>query len=107
MNVTHRIPCRRVGTGTRHHFFGYYNKTNWDRSGRYLLAHEVAMMDARLTPELTATVGYFDLNDGDAFHPVGETRAWNWQMGAQLQWLDGAASRQIIYNVRSAESGPI
>jgi hypothetical protein len=107
MNTPLSFPCRRVGTGGRHHFFGYYNKTNWDRTGRYLLAHEVPMMDARLTPELNATVGYFDLAEGDRFHAVGETTAWNWQMGAQLQWLDGRPGRQIIYNVRAVDSGPI
>ena len=79
--------CRRVGSGNRHHFFGYYNKTNWDRTGRYLLSHEVAMMTARLDPDLKAVVGYFDLDDSDSFHPVAETAAWNWQMGSQLQWL--------------------
>jgi hypothetical protein len=108
MKTSHNgFPCRRVGTGDRHHFFGYYNKTNWDRTGRYLLANEVAMMDARLTPELKATVGYFDLADGDKFYPVGETTAWNWQMGCQLQWLDGLPGRHVIYNIRTAESGSL
>ena len=107
MNALHPVPCRRVGTSGRHHFFGYYNKTNWDRTGRYLLAHEVAMLEARLTPELSATVGYFDLADGGNFHAAGETTAWNWQMGAQLQWLDGMPGRQIIYNIRSNDSGSV
>ena len=53
-------PIRRLGHNGRHHFFGYYNKTVWDRSGRYVLGNQVAMMDARLTPELEAQVGYFD-----------------------------------------------
>jgi hypothetical protein len=93
-------PTRRVGHGPKHHFFGYYNKTNWDRTGRYLLANEVDMMDAPLRPELVATVGYFDLQDDMRFRVVGETRAWNWQMGCQLQWLDGLPGHQLIYNVR-------
>lgn len=96
-------PIRLVGNGEMHHFFGYYNKTNWDRTDRYLLANRVSMMDAVLTPELVATVGYFDLEDADAFHVLGETTAWNWQMGCQLQWLDGVPGRQVIYNVRSGD----
>jgi len=84
-----------------HHFFGYYNKTNWDASDRYLLANQVEMMDARLHPGLSANVGYFDLQDGRRFHPVGNTTAWNWQMGCQLQWLGGTTGRQLIYNVRT------
>lgn len=97
-------PCRRVGTGSHHHFFGYYNKTTWDRSGRYLLAQQVPVMDARLTPELVAGVGFFDLEDQDRFHRLGETTAWNWQMGSQLQWLDGAPGRQVIYNTRTGDA---
>jgi len=99
------FPIRRVGAGAKsaagHHFFGYYDKTNWDRSGRYLLGHRVPFMDAGLTPTLAADIGYFDLQDGDTFHRVDETRAWNWQMGSQLQWLDGRSGRQMIYNVRT------
>ena len=59
------FPIRRLGTGERHHFFGYYNKTPWDKSGRCVLAQRVPMMDARLTPQLRAEIGYFDLQDGE------------------------------------------
>jgi hypothetical protein len=102
-----KLTCRRVGSGDRHHFFGYYNKTNWDRTGRYLLGHEVPVKTARLTPELTAAVGYFDLADDGAFHFVAQTRAWNWQMGSQLQWLDGKPGRHIIYNIRTDDPGSL
>jgi len=95
---------RRIGNDGRHYFFGYYNKSNWDRSGRYLLGHQVPWADARLAPDLTARVGCFDLTDGDRFVAVGETRAWNWQMGAQLQWLDGLPGHQIVYNVRTDDA---
>lgn len=100
-------PIQRVGGGPKHHFFGYYNKTNWDRSGRYLLANEVEMMDAPLGPDLTATVGYFDLTNDMKFHAVGQTQAWNWQMGCQLQWLDGLAGRHLMYNVRTENRSTI
>ena len=35
-NPASYVPCRRVGDGRQHHFFGYYNKSNWDRSNRLL-----------------------------------------------------------------------
>jgi hypothetical protein len=99
-------PIRKVGLeGTGHHFFGYYNKTNWDRSGKLLLAQQVPWATADLTPDLTAKVGYFDLEHGDRFHVVGQTTAWNWQMGSQLQWLDGGARGRIIFNTRAAKPG--
>lgn len=96
-------PVRRVGDGQQHYFFGYYNKTNWHRSGRYLLAQQVPYKDVRLAPECVAGVGYFDLEQGQRFHRVGETRAWNWQMGSQLQWLDGAPGCKLIHNERREE----
>ncbi len=96
-------PCRRVGQGPGHHFFGYYNKTNWDRSGRYLLAQRVTEADFPLAPDSFAQVGCFDLQDGDRFHVIDGTRAWNWQMGSQLQWLDGRPGRQVIYNQRTGD----
>lgn len=97
------VPCRRVGDGSQHHFFGYYNKSNWDKDNRLLLAQRTPWMDQYLTPEVKATVGYFDIGDGDRFHAVGETGAWNWQMGSQLQWLDGAPGRQLVYNDRTGD----
>src|SRR5690606_20845079 len=99
--------CRRFGGKDKHHFFGYYNKSTWDRANRRVLALQVPVMDARLTPELEAEVGYFDTAQGDAFHVVDTTRAWNWQMGAQLQWLDGISDSRIIYNVRSDDPAAV
>lgn len=96
-------PCRRVGNGSLHHFFGYYNKSNWDKSNRLLAAQQTPWMDIYLTPEVKATIGYFDTQDSDRFHAVGETGAWNFQMGSQLQWLDGAPGRKLIYNDRTGD----
>lgn len=97
-------PIRRLGNDAGHHFFGYYNKHPWDRGGRYLLAQRVPMRTADLRGDEVAEVGYFDLQDQDRFHVVGETTAWNWQMGSQLQWLGGLPGRQLIYNTRAAAS---
>lgn len=69
-----------------------------------MLAQRVPMADAELLPGLVAEVGFFDLQDSDRFCRVGQTSAWNWQMGAQLQWLDGAPGRQLIYNRRTDDA---
>lgn len=95
-------PAYRVGRGQGHHFFGYYNKSNWGPGDGRVLSHRVGMMAADLTPSMQAEIGYFDVDDGEEFHVLGQTAAWNWQMGAQLQWLGGAA--RIIYNVRTDHS---
>ncbi len=100
-SISQYCPIRRVGAGSAHHFFGYYNKHPWDHSGRYLLAQQVPMFSADLTGKESAEVGYFDLEDDDRFYSIGETTAWNWQMGSQLQWLQGKTRRQLIYNSRA------
>lgn len=105
--IEHHCPCRRVGTGTHQHFFGYYDKHVWDRTGRYLLANRVMMMQTDLTGEEVAEVGFFDLENGDEFHCLGQTTTWNWQMGCQLQWLEGEQGRQVIYNTSGTDKGSV
>ena len=102
-NAASYVPCRRVGDGRQHHFFGYYNKSNWDRSNRLIAGQRTPAMDQYLRPDAKATIGYFDTLDGDRFYTVGETGAWNWQMGSQLQWLAGAPGRQLVYNDRTGD----
>nr|WP_306263402.1 hypothetical protein [Pararhizobium sp. IMCC3301] len=97
-------PIRKVGDGKAHHFFGYYNKSIWDQSGEKMLALRVPWASRDLTATDTAQIGYFDLTKGDTFHAIGETSAWNWQMGCQLQWLPGLAGNKVIYNIRDPKS---
>jgi hypothetical protein len=97
-------PAKRLGNTGHHHFFGYYNKTVWDQSGRYILGNRVPFMNANLTPDLVAEVGYFDLQNNGDYISVDTTTAWNWQMGCQLQWLDGAKDASLIYNCRTQDS---
>lgn len=104
--VTQPCPIRRVGKDAGHHFFGYYDKTNWNFDDSRLLGHRVAAMNFDLQTDSMAEVGYYDLHDRDTFHVCGRTTAWNWQMGSQLQWLDGGTGGRFIYNVRrSGERG--
>lgn len=60
------------------------------------------MFSGDLSGREVAEVGYFDLADSEQFHVIGETTAWNWQMGSQLQWLGGELQGQVVYNTRSA-----
>lgn len=84
-------------------FFGYYNKSNFDRGDTRLLTQRVDRFTGDITGQETAALGYFDLTDGDRFHEIGKTTTWNWQMGSQLQWVGD--KNQIIYNARSDAPG--
>jgi len=99
------VPCpiRKVTTGPSWHFFGYYDKTTWDRSGRYLLALQIPSTGRHPTPDSAATIGLVDLEDQDRFRPFAQTTAWSWQQGAMVQWLESSSTRQVIYNTRTPD----
>jgi len=90
---------RAVTQGPKFHWFGYYDKLQFDPTGRYLLAMEVDFEHRSPAPEDVIRLGMVDLRQGDRWIPLAETRAWNWQQGAMLQWLPGS-DRQVIYNDR-------
>ncbi len=97
------VPCRAVTKGPKYHFFGYYDKSPWDASGRYLLAMEVDFNNRLPRPDDVAVIWVIDLENDNRFEPVAETLAWNWQQGAMAQWVPGQESRLIIYNDRHDE----
>ncbi len=101
--VVTAFPCWAVTKGPKHHFFGYYDKCPWDATGRYLFAMEVDFNDRMPEPDDVATIGLIDLQNGNRFEPIAETRAWNWQQGCMLQWVPSAADRLVIYNDRRGE----
>ncbi|MDQ3700546.1 MAG: hypothetical protein M3442_06445 [Chloroflexota bacterium] len=78
---------RAVTSLPGHHSAGYYDKTPWDVSGRYLLALRASFCDRPPAADDVATLGLVDLWNDDAFLPFAETRAWNWQQGCMLYWL--------------------
>jgi len=93
------LPAVAVTGGPRQHFFGYYDKQQFDPTGRYLLGLECDVIGRLQRPEDAATIGIVDLQRDHAWTPLAQTRAWNWQMGCHLEWLPGEA-RTIVYNDR-------
>lgn len=101
LHLTHTCPIEVIGDTSKHHFFGYYNKSVWDKSDRYVLVNRVDMMTKDLTLDDQAEIGYYDSQgDSNEFHLLGTTSTFNWQMGCQSQWLDGMAGKQVIFNTR-------
>lgn len=94
----HRTIVRAVTTGPAHHFFGYYNITPWDATGRYMVALETDFSDRPPRPGDVARIGLIDTCENNAWRNVAETRAWNWQQGCMLQWLPSQPDRCIVYN---------
>jgi hypothetical protein len=94
-----KVPARAVTKGPRHHFFGYYDKTPWDKTGRYLLAMNVEFCDRQPGADDVVNVGMVDLKNRDEWIEFDTTKTWSWQQGCMLQWLGSAPDREVIYNV--------
>jgi hypothetical protein len=95
-------PIRQVTRGPRFHWFGYYDKLQFDPTGRYLLGMEVDFEHRAPKPDDVLTIGMVDLADGDKWIELGQTTAWCWQQGCMLQWLPGS-DREILWNDRDGD----
>jgi len=89
-----------VTFGPRHHFFGYYDKSPWNASGRLLLAHEATFNNRPPGPEDRVGIGVVHRDGDNRFQPLGESHAWNWQQGAMLQWHPADPERLFLHNDR-------
>jgi hypothetical protein len=95
-------PVRALTKGPKFHWFGYYDKLEFDPSGRYVLGMEVDFEHRSPRPDDVISVGMVDLHDGDRWIPLGESRAWCWQQGCMLQWVPGSQT-EVIWNDRQGD----
>jgi hypothetical protein len=79
------VPVRAITRGPSFHWFGYYDKLQFDPSGRYALGMQVNFEHRSPRPDDVLQLGMIDLQDGDRWSTIGTTRAWNWQQGCMLQ----------------------
>ena len=87
-----------ITTGPNHHFFGYYEKSPWNQSGRFLLAHEANFNDRPPDDEDIVKIGLIDLKNNNEFIPIATSSAWNWQQGSMAQWHPASPEKWILYN---------
>ena len=93
--------CRRLTDGTpegRYHQHSYYDIHVFDDENRRIAAYALGFMNRDVTPGDVVTVGYVDTGAGDAFVPLGESRAFSLQQGPMAQWLPSRGS--LIWNDR-------
>ncbi|MAX27549.1 MAG: hypothetical protein CMJ19_23885 [Phycisphaeraceae bacterium] len=96
----HRLPVTRVTPDDGHYFFGYFDKYQFDPTGRYLLVNKASFMDRQPTTDDELELGFIDLHDSNRYRPLAHTHAWCWQQGCMLQWLPGEDQTRYIYNDR-------
>ncbi len=96
-------PARQITRGPKFHWFGYYDKLEFDPSSRYVLGMEVGFEHRSPTAQDRIRIGMVDLQDRDRWIDLGSSGAWCWQQGCMLQWLPGSGS-EVIYNDRDGET---
>ncbi len=91
-----------ITAGPKHHWFGYYDKRQFDPSSRYALGMEVDFESRQPDANDEITLGIIDLEDKNRWREIGCSRAWCWQQGCMLQWIPGS-DRKIIWNDRDRD----
>lgn len=84
------------------YFFGYYDKSPWDMSDRYMLCMKANDTWSDVSPREKADILLIDTSkpdtDKDRVRKIAETKAWNVQQACMLQWLGPDFSSKILYN---------
>lgn len=84
------------------HWFGYYDKFQFDPSNRYALGMRVGFEHRLYTGDDVIKIGMVDLEDNNRWIDLGESRAWSWQQGCMLQWRPGSR-HEIVWNDRDGD----
>lgn len=97
------IPVRAITKGPKFHWFGYYDKLQFNRSNTKVLGMQVDFEMRSPTQDDIIKMGVIDLEDGDRWTEIGESRSWGWQQGCMLQWVPGSDSKVIWNDRRGAD----
>ena len=91
---------RAITPSSKFHWFGYYDKRQFDYSSDRVLSMKVDFEHRSPKADEHISIGMIDLTKKDRWTTLGSTSAWNWQQGCMLQWLPGETS-EVIWNVRT------
>lgn len=84
------------------YFFGYYDKSPEDATGRYVLCLKAEDTWSDVAPTTPAQILLIDTSksesDPERVKQIAVTRTWNVQQGCMMQWLGPDFDREIIYN---------
>lgn len=80
------------------HFFGYYDKSPWDATSRYMLCMRAKDTWSEPDPLGEADIILIDTLDGNSFRKLTTTHTWNVQQGCMAQWLGPDFKSKILFN---------
>ena len=84
------------------YFFGYYDKSPWDVTDRYMLCMRANNTWSDVNPKEKADILLIDTSlsesDYNRVKKIAETSSWNVQQGCMLQWLGPDFNSKILFN---------
>lgn len=87
---------------THEYFFGYYDKSPWDITDRFILCLRARNTWSDVSPKEPADIILIDTeqaeNSSTRIKKIATTHTWNVQQGCMLQWLGPDYRSRIIYN---------
>ena len=97
-NITRISPA----DNTHEYFFGYYDKSPWDVTDRYVLCMRAKDTWSDVSPKEKADILLIDTalpeDDKNRVKKIAETNSWNAQQSCMLQWLGPDFSSRILFN---------
>lgn len=96
------VPTRAITSGPKYHWFGYYDKLQFDPTNRFVLSNQVSFEGRTPTAGDRIQVGMVDLEERDQWIELGKSDAWGWQQGCMLQWRPGSAN-EVVWNDREKD----
>lgn len=91
------INCVSPNDG-KEYFFGYYDKSPWDATGRYMLCMRAKDTWSEPDPTRSLDILLLDTQKSGEFRVLASPLTWNVQQGCMAQWLGLDFSSRIIYN---------
>lgn len=82
----------------KEYFFGYYDKSPWDVTGRFMLCMRATDTWSEPDPLGEADIILIDTQNNNSVSKLATTHTWNVQQGCMAQWLGPDYSSKIIYN---------
>lgn len=95
-------PVRTITHGPGHHWFGYYDKLQFDPTDRYVLSNNVDFEHRTPTRDDVIRIGMVDTENDDEWIELGSSSAWGWQQGCMLQWVP-KGDGEILWNDREGD----
>ena len=80
------------------YFYGYYDKSPWDKNDRYIIALKVKKANKVPDSVEEANIVVFDTKNNNKVYEIGKTHCWNTQQGCMAQWIGPDFENKIIYN---------